>query len=74
MPRDIFTAMLHLLSGKRLGATARTTMGTTMADNHDEAAPDRTPNRETYSSFTSMTKWGVILVVVLLALMAVFLV
>ena len=49
-------------------------MGTTMADNHDEAAPDRTPNRETYSSFTSMTKWGVILVVVLLAVMAVFLV
>lgn len=45
-----------------------------MTDNHDEAAPNRAPNRETYSSFMSMTKWGVILVVVVLAMMAVFLV
>ena len=45
-----------------------------MTENHDEAAPDRAENRETYASFMSMSKWGVIMVVVVLALMAVFLV
>lgn len=45
-----------------------------MTDNHDEVVPDRAPNRETYSSFMSMAKWGVIFVVVVLALMAMFLV
>lgn len=45
-----------------------------MTDNRDEGAPNRADNRDTYASFMSMTKWGVILVVLALALMAVFLV
>lgn len=45
-----------------------------MTDNHDDAVPDRADNRDTYAAFMSMTKWGIILVVLALILMAVFLV
>jgi hypothetical protein len=45
-----------------------------MTDDRNDTMPDRGANRETYASFMSMTKWGVILVVVVLALMALFLV
>ena len=45
-----------------------------MTDDRDDAMPDRVGNRETYASFMSVAKWGVILVVVALMLMAVFLV
>ncbi len=45
-----------------------------MTDDRNEAVPDRASNRETYASFMSMTKWGIILVVLTLVLMALFLV
>lgn len=45
-----------------------------MTDNHDDGVPNRADNRDTYSAFMTVTKWGVILVVLALVLMAVFLV
>jgi hypothetical protein len=42
-----------------------------MANNDHQGTSD---HRETYESFMAMTKWGVILIVIALVLMAVFLV
>ncbi len=42
-----------------------------MANNDHQGASD---HRETYEGFMSMTKWGVILIVIALLLMAIFLV
>jgi hypothetical protein len=47
------------------------TAGKTMANNDHQGTKD---HRETYEGFMSVTKWGVILIVIALVLMAVFLV
>lgn len=44
-----------------------------MANNLHEANTNDTEHRETYEGFMSVTKWGVIFVVTVLVLMAIFL-
>ena len=75
MQRDMFTAVLHLLSGSPQGAGAMTSTGTgsTMADEGEDGG-QRTPHHGTYESFMAATKWGVILIALALILMALFLV
>jgi Bacterial aa3 type cytochrome c oxidase subunit IV len=46
----------------------------TMTNDGHNMGRERENNLATYASFMSMTKWGIILVVIVLLLMAVFLV
>jgi hypothetical protein len=75
MQRDIFTAVLHLLSGPR--GTHYMTDGLAMANDGSEPQKDKdtvgTNSRQTYENFMSVTKWAVIGIAVVLILMAVLL-
>lgn len=73
MWRDIFPAMLHLLSGMCEGHITKST-GSTMAI--DSGAPNAGNNghRATYESFMTITKWAIGFVAVTLILLALFLV
>jgi hypothetical protein len=72
MQRDIFTPVLHLLwAGHN---RHEQTTGTMMTNDGEHMGRDNSDNVATYASFMAMTKWGVILVVLVLLLMWVFLV
>lgn len=75
MLRDIFTAVLHLLSVQgaqgRIFMNTEATMANTEPNNANEAV--KTDHRATYDNFMSVTKWGVAAVSVVLILMAIFL-
>lgn len=72
MQRDIFTPVLHLLWARHYWHELTT--GMMMTNDGENMGRDRSDNVATYASFMAMTKWGVILVVLVLLMMAVFLV
>jgi Bacterial aa3 type cytochrome c oxidase subunit IV len=71
-PRDIFTLLLHLLWAVHIRYELAT--GMTMTNDGHNMGREREDNFATYASFMSMTKWGIILVVIVLLMMAIFLV
>jgi len=73
--RDIFTALLHLLWGRGARGAPIQITGFIMANHGTEPhGNNSSDHRGTYEGFMAATKWGVILVVLSLILMAVFLV
>ena len=72
LQRDIFTAVMHLLSGTRDGCSIMSTEST-MANDGNEPTTGKTDHGTTYDRFISVTIWGVAFVAVVLILMAIFL-